>query len=276
MKEITIARSQIKGIIEDYTRELRNNSYAKTTVRIYKSYLMNFFEYSLSHYNLDPVDRISYFIDRFESPVCRSQAFSSLKLFYKYILKKPIPYSIKHRKKKNLYPDVWSKEDILCLFQHIRNQKHRLMLSMLYGSGLRVSEVVKIRIGDVDLEKKLLRIRESKGHKSRVTVISESLCPLLADLKKRGDNNDFLFVSAHLKPYSVRTIQQIFYQAALRAGIKKNGSCHTLRHSFATHLMEKGVNVKSIQQMLGHKNIDTTMIYIHVMTLDESNIDSPL
>lgn len=276
MKDITIAKSQIKGIIEDYSRELKNNSYAKTTVRIYRSYLINFFEFSLSHNIYDPVDRISNFIDCYDSPVCRSQAFSSLKLFYKYILKKPIPYSIKHRKKKNSYPDVWSKEDILLLFQHIKNPKHRLMLSMLYGSGLRVSEVVKIRIGDIDLDKRLLRIRESKGHKSRVTVISQTLCKPLSKLKDQGDINDFLFLSAHLKPYSVRTIQQIFYQAALRAGIKKNGSCHTLRHSFATHLMEKGVNVKSIQQMLGHKNVDTTMIYIHVMTLDESNIDSPL
>jgi len=276
MQEITIAKSQIKGILEDYSRELKNNSYARTTIRIYKSYLSHFFEFSLSHNSLNPIEKISYFIDRFDSPVCRSQAFSCIKLFYKYILGKPIPYSIKHRKKKNSYPDVWSKEDILKLFQHIKNPKHRLMLSMLYGSGLRVSEVVKIRIGDVDLEKNLLRIRESKGHKSRVTVISQTLCKPLAELKVQGNNNDFLFLSKHSKPYSVRTIQQIFYQAALRAGIKKNGSCHTLRHSFATHLMEKGVNVKSIQQMLGHKNVETTMIYIHVMTLDESNIDSPL
>lgn len=276
MNEITIDRHQTKGILKNYSRELRNNSYARTTVRIYTSYLSHFFDHSFSHFVRDPVERISSFIDGFDSPASRSQAFSSLKLFYKYILKKPIPYSIKHRKKKNSYPDVWSKSDILLLFRHIRNPKHRLMLSMLYGSGLRVSEVVKLRVGDVNLEKKLLRIRESKGHKSRVTVISPTLCKPLSELVKQGNSNDYLFLSIHQSPYSIRTVQQIFYQAALRAGIKKNGSCHTLRHSFATHLMEKGVNVKSIQQLLGHKNVDTTMIYIHVMTLDESHIESPL
>lgn len=150
------------------------------------------------------------------------------------------------------------------------------MLSMLYGSGLRVSELVSLKIRDVNLEQFLLIINHGKGNKMRQTVISKSLYnPLLELMKDRG-KDEYLFVSNKNSPYTKRTIQQIFYKAAEKAKLNKRGSCHTLRHSFATHLMEKGTNIKTLQRLLGHKSADTTMVYVHILALQDQKVESPL
>jgi len=276
MDQIKIDKNDLPRYLEIFKRELQNNSDSRNTVKTYSTYLSKFLDYSCRLRDVEPMERIALFINSCKSPQTRSQAYSAIKLFYRYVLKKKMDYSIKHRKKKDLFPDVWSKQDILQLLDNIKNIKHRVMLAMLYGSGLRVSEVVKLRIKDLNIQQKMLRVDKAKGHKSRLTLLSEKLIDPLNEMIRNRDSNDFIFITQSGKPYSPRTVQEIFYKAALRAGIKKRGSCHTLRHSFATHLMENGVNVKSIQKMLGHKKVDTTMIYVHVASLKDTGISSPL
>jgi len=193
--EIKISRDEIPTFLKYYCREMTNNSYSLTTIKIYKKYLERFIQFSFTKGIIDPAERIAEYIDLFHSPQTRSQAFSAVKLFYRLVLKKELPYKITHRKKKNLFPDVWSKADIMCLLDRIENPKHKLMISMLYGSGLRVSEVVKIKIKDLNLEKCLLTVGDSKGFKSRKTVISDTLIESLIITINGRSGEEFLFLS---------------------------------------------------------------------------------
>lgn len=271
-----INRANKTTIIQAYLRELRNNSFADETIRTYKRYIIAFLDFSFSTTDMEPMERVARFIDEFDTPVIRSQAYSAVKNFYILILHKPLEYKIQHRKKKNNLPDIWSRDDILLLLSQIRNKKHRLMLSMLYGSGLRVSELVRIRIRDLNLDSLILTIDQGKGNKKRRTVISNSLLEPLQKLITGRNSNDYLFLTNRESPYTKRTVQQIFYNASRRANIRTKGSCHTLRHSFATHLMENGTNIKTLQNLLGHKSADTTMVYVHILSLQDQVVESPL
>lgn len=276
MPRIELKRENLHKILSLYRRELINNSYADSTVRTYLKYLKRFLLFGFEHIELDPEERIAEFINLQKSNVTRSQGYSAIKQFYIHIIQKTIPYQIKHRKKRNRLPEVWDREDILKLLDHVKNKKHRLILAMLYGSGLRVSEVTRIRISDIDPSRLHLKIRGSKGNKDRTTVISPILLEEIQRLSMDRPASDYLFITEKGTPYKVRTIQILMERARLSAGIMKRGSCHTLRHSFATHLMEDGISMKSIQKLLGHRNVDTTAVYVHVMSLREQTIKSPL
>ena len=269
-------RENIPEVMKIYDRELRNNSFSRATIKIYSRFLYQFLHFRFDNPGLLPEERIAAFIGTLGSKVTRSQAYSAIKQFYQLLIEKPMPYKITHRKTKNQLPDVWDREDILKLLDHVGNPKHRLMLAMLYGSGLRVSEVTRIRICDLDFTRLHLKIRSSKGGKDRFTVFSGKLMDSINDLIKERQPSEYLFVTEQGYPFSIRTIQKVMERARLSARITKQGSCHTLRHSFATHLMEDGVSMKSIQKMLGHRSVDTTAIYVHVMSLRERTVQSPL
>ena len=150
------------------------------------------------------------------------------------------------------------------------------MVALLYASGLRVSEVVTLKVKDIDLSALTIHVRNSKFHKDRFTILSQKLKNDLADIIKGRKPEEYLFISLHNKKYSVRTIQQILEKAVSKTSINRKATCHTLRHSFATHLKEKGIDLKSIQSLLGHKSIKTTTIYIHLAGPVEKHIKSPL
>ena len=207
-----------------------------------------------------------------------NQVISALKFYYGQVLKRKLFFNIRRPKKEKFLPMVLTRSEIIKIINSSHNLKHKVLLSLLYGSGLRVSEVVKIKISHLDLVSKSLLVKDAKGQKDRYTLLSGISIKLLnLYLPKLPANQKYLFAGqageSHL---SQRSAQKIFDQALQEAGIQKDASCHSLRHSFATHLLEGGVDIRYIQKLLGHQNIKTTEVYTHVARNFFNNIKSPL
>jgi len=220
--------------------------------------------------------RILKFLEDIGSPEGERLAYQSIKFLYKNVIEKPIPVNIQKMRRQKRLPIVLRKDEIINILNTISNQKHKLMISMLYGSGLRLSEVISLKVGDFDLERRLLRVIGAKGNKDRMTIISPLLINDLEPYIVERRPGELLFITNSGNKYSRRTIQLIFEKALLKSRIQKPASCHTLRHSFATHLVESGVSVKVVQQLLGHSSIKTTSRYIHLAKEMNLNVVSPL
>ncbi|HEC75658.1 MAG TPA: integrase [Thermoplasmatales archaeon] len=194
------------------------------------------------------------------------QAYFALKFFYENVLHERFNEKIPLVKKKVKLPIVLSREEISKMIEIMGNIKHRLILMFLYYAGLRLDEVVNLRWQDIDFDRDVIHIKKSKGEKERVVFLHPKLRGLLElyGIKKYG----LVFRSQRGSKYNKRTVQQIVRNAAEKAGIKKKVTPHVLRHSFATHLLEGGANIRYIQQLLGHKNLKSTQIYTHVANKD--------
>ncbi|MDI3535359.1 MAG: integrase/recombinase XerD [Thermosediminibacterales bacterium] len=180
-------------------------------------------------------------------------------------------------KKQSKLPHVLSKDEILSIMDHITNFKHKTILLTAYSSGLRISEVLNLRVSDIDSENMLLRVRCGKGGKDRFTVLGEENLKLLRQYWKLYKLKDLLFPGMIKgKPIAARNIQQVFKTAKEKAGIKKPVSVHSLRHSFATHLLENNTDLRTIQVLMGHASINTTCIHLHLSTKHLSSAKSPL
>jgi integrase/recombinase XerD len=203
-------------------------------------------------------------------------AHNALNFYYKTIMKRNFnPLSFQKREQK-VHP-VLNTDEIKRIVTKIKNPKHKLMISLLYASGVRVSELVKIRVKDIDLERKLLIVRQGKGSKDRYTIISEKIVEEIKHfLWTRDNKSSYLFPSVNpTKHLSIRAVQEILSRAARKARILKIATPHRLRHSFATHLMESGVQDKFLQKMLGHKDIKTTQGYATATVKHLHGIRSP-
>ena len=201
---------------------------------------------------------------------------SALKSFIKIVFKSSLLDEIKLPGKNKTLPYILSREEVIKILKSITNAKHRTMIAFLYGSGLRVSEVINIKVKDLDPDKKRVTIRKGKGRKDRNVIISKQIMPVLLKYMQNKKKNDYIFTTNLNNIYSVRTVQQIFSKALHKSEIQKHSTCHTLRHSFATHLLENGNNIVDIQKLLGHKSVKTTMIYTKLAKSKLDDIDSPL
>jgi site-specific recombinase XerD len=180
-------------------------------------------------------------------------------------------------KKQSKLPYVLSRDEILSIMDHITNFKHKAILLTAYSSGLRISEVLNLRVSDIDSENMLLRVRCGKRGKDRFTVLGEENLKLLRQYWKLYKPKDLLFPGMIKgKSIAARNIQQVFKTAKEKAGIKKPVSVHSLRHSFATHLLENNTDLRTIQVLMGHASINTTCIYLHLSTKHLSSVKSPL
>lgn len=174
-------------------------------------------------------------------------------------------------------PTVMSLEEVQALLMATTNPKHRTFLMLLYGTGLRLSEAVNLRVSDINSKQMVVRVREGKGKKERNTILSESLLEELRSYFGSYQPKEWLFYGRSKDaPLPSNSGQKIFYHAKRRAGLKKEGGVHTLRHSFATHMLDAGVDLKTIQSMMGHSSLTTTMIYLHVSTRHINKVKSPL
>ena len=195
--------------------------------------------------------------------------YFALKFFYNYVLNKEFNEKIPLVKNLTKLPVILSKEEVNSIIKLTTNLKHKLIISFLYYAGLRLDEVRNLRWSDLDFDRKLIHLKITKGGKERVIFLHQNLIRLL---NLYQNNNDLLFNSNFNKKYNQRTIQEIVKKASLRAKIKKKVSPHTLRHSFATHLLEAGADIRYIQQLLGHKDLKTTQIYTHVANKNIKNL----
>jgi site-specific recombinase XerD len=262
----------------DYLKEmatlLKLKNYSWHTEDAYCRVVKCFLEYSRVT-DFDPSDRIKEFLLTLPAGSVR-QAYSAIRFFYIYILQKECPFTLKKIKRKRQLPKSFSREEIMNILNQITNRKHYTMIALMYSSGLRVSEVINLRVMDVDFESLCLYVRSGKGKKDRVTVFSSKLKDSLMLYCANKNQEDWLFLSGNRSRYHVRTLQLAFEKAALKARLSKKGSCHTLRHSFATHLLEDGVDLLTIKKLLGHKSLQTTLRYVHVLSIKERKIKSPL
>ncbi len=203
---------------------------------------------------------------------------AALKFLYKHTLKRDwVVDNIQYPKPKKKLPVVLDISEVEAIFRVTKNLKHKAILMLTYSSGLRVSEAACLQITDIDSIRMMVRIRQGKGGKDRYSILSHTALGCLRQYWRKYHPKDWLFEGMNKKePITTTSIQQIFYQAKKRARITKPASVHTLRHSFATHLLEAGTNLHHIQLLLGHRSPKTTTVYLHVSRLNLAQIESPL
>ena len=218
---------------------------------------------------------LDYLISKKSAGSTLNVYLNSIKFFYEQVLNKKLTLKIRFSKRPKTMPLFMTKEEVLKLIDNIENRKYKLIIRLIYSAGLRVSELVNLRARDLEIDKSYGWVRQGKGNKDRMFIIAEAVKQDLIDIVNEKENDDYLFEgrNGHL---STRSIQEIIKKAKRKAGIKKNIHPHTLRHSFATHLIENGYCVSSVQSLLGHSSLDTTMIYVHMTTPKMINVKSPL
>ena len=204
-------------------------------------------------------------------------AVNAIKFYYEQVLGRDKElYDLPRPKKAFTLPDILAEEEIVELIHAIPNIKHRSMIMIAYSAGLRVSEIVKLRITDIDSKRMMIHLRAAKGKKDRMVTLSKKILAVLREYFLLYKPRIYLFEGQNGGEYSVRSVQKIVQDAKIRAGITKKGGVHSLRHSYATHLLEAGTDIRIIQELLGHNSIKTTMLYTHVANKIMSKIESPL
>jgi len=260
--------------------ELRISKNSEYTLRNYVDCNRKFLEYiKKSPEDVNEDDLKSYLAENLSKSSSSTIIIflSALKYAFSNILKKDITYGIKRPKKEKRIPSVLTKEEVKRLMDSIVSKKSKLMISFIYACGFRVSELVNLKIKDLNFEEKIGKVTQGKGKKDRMFNIPEFL---IGDLKNQIEmqkkfNQEYLFTGPKGK-LSPRNIQKIIQKAAVRAGIKKDVHSHTLRHSFATHLLENGTDIRKIQELLGHSNLSVTQGYAHVSDESIKKIKSPI
>jgi integrase/recombinase XerD len=216
--------------------------------------------------------------ERKASQAVISQSYSALKFFFENTLQRQWDaLKIPRSKQQKKLPGVLSKREVELIFSCTSNLKHRAILMTTYSAGLRISEATRLKVSDIDSERMTIRVNEGKGFKDRYTLLGERNLEILRRYYKAYRPSEWLFPGRNpSEPVSVSCVQRVFKAAVHKAGIKKKASVHTLRHSFATHLLESGVDLYYIQRLLGHKSAGTTSVYLHVTGKDIGKIRSPI
>jgi integrase/recombinase XerD len=202
----------------------------------------------------------------------------ALRLFFLDTLKKEWTLtSIPYQKTGRKLPEILSGVELSALFKTVSNIKHKAILMTAYSAGLRVSEVVHLRISDIDSQRKVIRVAQGKGRKDRYVPLSEALLPILREYWKVARPTEWLFPGQNpTLPLTRSSVGLVFRKAKKRAGITKNVTVHSMRHCFATHLLEKGTDIRTIQRLLGHRSLSSTQIYTHVAENYVNQAGSPL
>ncbi len=267
----------MENILNKLKAELKIRGFSPLTARNYSFFVEKFLKKtSKNPEELNEDDAKAYLADLFDSKSKNTimLASASLKFFYIEILGKEFS-KVKIPKKDKKLPEVLSKDEVRRLIDSADNIKSRLIISLLYSSGLRVSELVNLKIEDLNLQDKTGWVRKGKGNKDRLFTISGNLADELKEyLQIHSKNNGYIFSKE--KPLTTRNIQKIIKGMRNRANINKKITPHTLRHSFATHLLEQGTDIRLIQAMLGHASLNTTQVYTHISSEQIKKVKNPL
>jgi integrase/recombinase XerD len=268
-----------------YLARLKAGNYTRSTVH---HYLLNFytFLYNADKRNLKVEELNSDQINSLVLEISASNRYSTssthclicaVLFYYKQVLQKEtISNQINRPKKEKVLPKVLSKEEVAKILKAGENLKHKTLLRMIYASGLRAGEILNLEVNDIQSERKLILVRKGKGQKDRTVMLSDTLLGDLRAYYKMYTPKRFLFEGQYGDQYSAGSMRAVLKLACQRAGIKKPVTLHWLRHSFATHLLEAGTDIRYIQALLGHSSSKTTEIYTHVSNLHIGKIQSPL
>lgn len=263
----------MQNLLSKLQRELEIRNFSSRTIRSYLHHVRGFLAYAENNkLNENSVKNYIQIQIKRKNPSTVSSQISALKFFFNKVLEKAL--YLQHPKRNKSIPEILSLEEVKRLIDSTQNIKHRLILKLLYGCGLRVSEVVNLTKNDLNFNEGLIKINLSKGKKDRFVKIPNSMKEELENYVKI--NNEILFPSVRGSKLTTATIQKIVKNAARKSGIKENIHPHTLRHSFATHLLEQGTDLRIIQKLLGHSDIKITQIYLQVSQQSIKNIKSPL
>lgn len=267
---------------EEFLLKLNELRYSQQTIKTYKNALEEFINY-YHKYDINSIDesKITAFlrylvIERKVSTSYQNQAINAIKFYYERVLggQRKV-YSVDRPRKEKTIPTVLNEKEVIGLLNSIENIKHKAILITIYSAGLRISELLQLKLKDIDSERMQIRVAQSKGKKDRYTILSNKVLAVLRQYFKQYQPKVWLFEGQFGEQYSARSIQAILAMAVAKAGIKKKVTVHTLRHSFATHLLENGTDLRYIQSLLGHESSKTTEIYTHITTKGFDQIISP-
>lgn len=271
-----------RQVPEEYRLKLTELRYSPNTIKTY----VNLFEEFINYYNTYEINKLNeqqvvaflrYLVmERMVSTSYQNQSINAIKFYYEKVLGGQRKfYFVERPTQEKKLPVVLNEEETIRLLTSISNLKHKTLLTLAYSSGLRLSELVKTRLVDIDRERMQLRVQQAKGNKDRYTKLSKKFLVLLDAYLAEYKPVDRLF-EGQKGDYSTRTVQQVVLDAVAKAGITKKVTTHTLRHTFATHSLEAGTDLRYIQSMLGHESSRTTEIYTHVTTKGFDQIINPL
>ena len=279
----TLPSEDGKMQIKRFTQWLRSKRYSENTIKAYSEALKSF----LVFYREKLADTITnedvivynneYILKNNLSSSYQNQIVNAIKLFFKISTNSIIEVDKIHRPKRSkILPNVLSKEEIKAILEAHGNIKHKAMLSMIYSCGLRRSELLHLKFSDIDSKRGIVIIRQSKGRKDRIAPLSMKILIILRNYYVAYKPKVWLFEGQVVgQQYSEKSLQSVLKLALQKAGIKKPVSLHWLRHSYATHLLESGTDLRYIQELLGHSSSKTTEIYTHVSTKSLQQIKSP-
>lgn len=261
--------------IQDLRNELKMRGFSPLTGKNYVFFVEKFLKHSGKETGeVDQMDAKNYLASLYDTKAKNTimLAAAALKFFFVEILKKDFT-QIRVPKKDKRLPEVLTKDEVKRLIESCDNVKSRLIVSLLYSSGLRVSELVNLKVQDVNFSDKTGWVRGGKGSKDRIFTLSEGLCAELGGYLK---DRSYTYMFSQEKPLTTRNIQKIIYGLRSKTGIQKKITPHTLRHSFATHVLEGGTDIRVIQAMLGHSSLNTTQLYTHVSGEQIKKVLNPL
>ncbi len=272
-----------KNALTSLEEKLILKRYSQSTIKTYRYMFREFLKYlypmALHQVSVKEINSYHYQLVT-KKKISRSyqnQSINAIKFYLEQVLgNSPERYRLERPKKVEKLPVILTMSEICQLLNNTQNLKHRTILTTLYSAGLRVGEILNLRIKDIDSKSMRIWVCEGKGVKDRVVMLSPVLLRLLRSYYQRYKPKDYLFESPAGGMYSAVSIRKVLVRSCKKSGIKKHVVPHTLRHSFATHLLENGTNLRYIQTLLGHGNIRTTEIYTHVNSKKLEEVISPL
>jgi integrase/recombinase XerD len=274
---------ETREAIVQFENWLLSKRYSKSTIKTYCDVLRVFFTFhktiSIQHITMQNIIQFNteYIIGRGLSISYQNQFVNALKLFYLIIRNTNIIIeNIARPRREYRLPNVLSKEEVKVLLNTIRNLKHRTMLCLLYSCGLRSGELLNLQPTHIDSKRNIILIKQSKGKKDRIVPLSPKILEMLREYYRYYKPKTYLFEGQNIgEQYDSRSLQLVLKHAVKKAGIHKPVTLHWLRHSYATHLLESGTDLRYIQELLGHNSSRTTEIYTHVSTKNIQQIKSP-
>jgi len=249
------------------------------TQKAYLLYIKEFLNFSQTHKLKSKNNAIKQFLlnkfSKKQSPQTINLALNSIKFFYKEILHDSISKNFKFAKRNKKLPIVLTKSEIFEILENIKSPKYYLAIALAYASGLRISEIQNLKVKDLNLNELSIHLKNAKGKKDRITIFPEKLKNDFKNLIAGKNKNKYVFHANHGGKLTTRSFQAVFKKSLKQTKINKDASFHSLRHSFATHLLEAGTDIRYVQELLGHTNIRTTQIYTQVTNPKLKNIKSP-